>query len=317
VRVWGALEGTMSTYILRRILVTVPVLLAVSVLVFSMMHFLPGDPVALMFENTSVSAEDVAQMRKAMGLDDPLAVQYLRYVGRAMTGDLGDSLRSKAPVARIISGQIGATFQLAVAGLLISVSLGIILGVVAAVKRGTWADAGIMFLSLVGLSMPAFWMGLLFIIIFSYGLGWLPALGSGSLTQLIMPAAVLGLRGMGTIARLTRSSVLEVLRQDYIRTARAKGLSGRVVLYKHALRNALLPVMTVIGMTVGSLLGGAVVVETVFTRSGIGRIAVDAINGHDYPLVQGTVLLSAIIYVVANLVVDLSYHWIDPRVRFD
>jgi peptide/nickel transport system permease protein len=307
----------MRTYVFRRVLGTIPVLFAVSVLVFSMLHLVPGDPVLAMFDETAVDAETLEQLRESLGLNDPLYVQYFRYLKRVLVGDLGRSIGNNMLVSKIIAQQVGSTIELAIAGLLISTTLGILFGVVSAVRRATWADTGIMFLSLVGLSMPSFWMGLLFIIVFSYNLGWMPSIGAGTLGQLIMPAIVLGLHGLGTTARLTRSSVLEILQQDYVRTARAKGLSGRVVLYKHALRNALLPVMTVIGMNVGGLLGGAVVVETVFTRPGIGRIAVDAISAHNFPVVQGVVLLSALMHVVANLMVDFSYGFVDPRVRFD
>jgi ABC-type dipeptide/oligopeptide/nickel transport system permease component len=296
---------------------TIPVLLAISVLVFGMIHLLPGDPVALMMEESGLSKEDLEQIRQALGLNDPLPVQYLRYLGKLLRGDLGRSIRSDIPVARTILSQIRYTIELAASGLTISVTLGVLAGVAAAVRRKTWVDAVTMFVSLLGLSMPSFWMGLLFIIVFSFGLGWLPSVGAGSFKQLIMPAIVLGIHGMGSIARLTRSSVLEVLRLDYVRTARAKGLSERVVLYKHALRNALLPVITVIGVTVGSLLSGAVVVETVFTRPGLGRISVDAISGRDFPIVQASVLLSSLMYVGANLFVDISCVFVDPRIRFD
>lgn len=292
-------------------------LLLVSIVVFGMLFMLPGDPLLAIMEDVAISPQRMEELREAMGLNDPIYVQYFRFLRNAIRGDLGRSIRSSQPVAAVLMGQIGSTLELTFAALTISITLGIPFGVVAAINRARWTDSMVMVFSLLGLSMPNFWMGFLLIILFSYNLEWLPSVGAGSMRQLIMPALVLGLGGMGTLARFTRSAVLDTLGQDYIRTARAKGLSERMVLSKHALRNAFLPVMTVIGINMASLLSGAVVVETVFSRPGIGRIAVSAINNRDFPVVQGTVLLAATFYVVANLVVDLSYGLVDPRVRYD
>lgn len=309
----------MAAYTARRVLALVPVLILVSVMVFSMLYLLPGDPLVALVgeEGAQLSAEDAAVLRKSLGLDQPMVVQYMRFAGGILRGDLGQSIRSGKPVVRVISEQVTSTLELSSASLVISLSLGIVLGVNAACRRATWGDTSVMLVSLFGLSLPSFWLGLMMIIVFSYGLGWLPSMGGGTLKQLVMPAMVLGLGGMGTLARLTRSAMLDTLNQDYVRTARSKGLVERMVVYKHALRNALLPVVTVIGITLGHILGGSVVVETVFSRPGIGRIVVAAINDRDFPIVQGVVLMSAAMYVLTNLVVDLFYAVIDPRIRFD
>ena len=309
----------MAAYTARRVLALVPVLILVSVMVFSMLYLLPGDPLVALVgeEGAQLSAEDAAVLRKSLGLDQPMVVQYMRFAGGILRGDLGQSIRSGKPVVRVISEQVTSTLELSSASLVISLSLGIVLGVNAACRRATWGDTSVMLVSLFGLSLPSFWLGLMMIIVFSYGLGWLPSMGGGTLKQLVMPAMVLGLGGMGTLARLTRSAMLDTLNQDYVRTARSKGLVERMVVYKHALRNALLPVVTVIGISLGHILGGSVVVETVFSRPGIGRIVVAAINDRDFPIVQGVVLMSAAMYVLTNLVVDLFYAVIDPRIRFD
>jgi ABC-type dipeptide/oligopeptide/nickel transport system permease component len=306
-----------GAYVLKRILASIPVLLLVSIVVFGMVFMLPGDPLLAFMEEVAISPQRMEQLREAMGLNDPVYVQYFRFLRNAIRGDLGRSNTSSQPVATILLEQIGSTLELTFAALTISIMLGIPFGIMAAINRNRWMDSTVMFFSLLGLSMPNFWIGFLLIILFSYNLEWLPSVGAGTMKQLMMPALVLGLSGMGTLARLTRSAMLDTLSQDYIRTARAKGLSDRVVLSKHALRNAVLPIMTVIGINMASLLSGAVVVETVFSRPGIGRIAVSAINNRDFPVVQGMVLLSAAFYVVANLVVDLAYGLVDPRVRYD
>jgi ABC-type dipeptide/oligopeptide/nickel transport system permease component len=309
--------ASIEAYTFKRILASMPVLLLVSIVVFGLLFMLPGDPLLALIEETAISPQRMEELREAMGLNDPIYVQYFRFLRNAIKGDLGRSIRSSQPVAGILMAQIGSTLELAFAALAISVTLGIPLGIVAAINRGSWTDSMVMIFSLLGLSMPNFWLGFLLIILFAYNLEWLPSVGAGTIGQLIMPALVLGLSGMGTIARLTRSAMLDTLGQDYIRTARAKGLSERVVLSKHALRNAFLPIMTLIGINTASLLSGAVVVETVFSRPGIGRIAVGAIDNRDFPVVQGTVLMAAIFYVVANLLVDLAYGLVDPRVRYD
>jgi peptide/nickel transport system permease protein len=304
-------------YAFKRILASVPVLLLVSIAVFGMVFMLPGDPLLALMEEVSLSPQRMEELREAMGLNDPIYVQYFRFFRNALKGDLGRSTRSSQPVAAMLLGQIGSTLELAFAAVTISITLGIPFGVVAAIHRGRWTDSLVMVLSLLALSMPNFWLGFLLIILFSYNLEWLPSVGAGSMRQLILPALVLGLSGMGTLARLTRSAMLDTLNQDYIRTARAKGLAERIILSKHALRNAFLPIMTLIGINLASVLSGAVVVETVFSRPGIGRIAVSAIDNRDFPVVQGTVLLAAVFYVVANLLIDLAYGLVDPRVRYD
>ncbi|HEV8354850.1 MAG TPA: nickel ABC transporter permease [bacterium] len=304
-------------YAFKRILASVPVLLLVSIVVFGMVFMLPGDPLLALMEEVSLSPQRMDELREAMGLNDPIYVQYLRFFRNAIRGDLGRSTRSSQPVATILMAQIGSTLELAFAAVAISITLGIPFGVVAAIYRSRWTDSLVMVLSLLALSMPNFWLGFLLIILFSYNLEWLPSVGAGSVRQLILPALVLGLSGMGTLARITRSAMLDTLSQDYIRTARAKGLAEWVVLSKHALRNAFLPIMTLIGINMASVLSGAVVVETVFSRPGIGRVAISAIDNRDFPVVQGTVLLAAVFYVVVNLLVDLAYGLVDPRIRYD
>ena len=306
----------MATYIARRLVQAVLVLLGVSVLVFSMIYLLPGDPVLTMLGDQVVAAEVVENARRQLGLDQPAPVQYGRFLWRALQGDLGRSWRSNQAVTATILEQLPATLQLTVCGLGLAVVLGVVLGLIAAVRQNSPADSFSMFLALIGVSMPSFWLGLLLIYFFSLRLGWIPATGYGGGKRLILPAFTLGLQASAIIARLVRSSVLEVLRQEYITTARAKGLAEWRVLAGHALRNALIPVVTVVGLQFGGLLGGAVIIETVFARQGIGRVAVVAITGKDFPMVQGIVLFVAAVYVLVNLAVDLVYAWLDPRIRY-
>jgi len=303
-------------YMARRGLQTVPVIFMISVLVFGMLHLLPGDPVLALIGDAVVSAETIEQLRQAYGLNDPLPVQYWRFASKAVQGDFGRSIRTRVPVIESIVTMMPATIELALAGLGIAVVLGTILGVTAALRQNTWVDSVSMVVALVGVSMPNFWLGLVLIIVFAFNLRWFPSIGRGTPAHLVLPAIALGVRAAATIARLTRSSMLEVLRQEYILTARAKGLSERVVVYRHALKNALVPVVTVIGLQFGGMLGGAVVIETVFSRQGVGQLAVAAIQSHDFPLVQGTVLLSALMYLTVNLIVDGAYALIDPRIRY-
>jgi ABC-type dipeptide/oligopeptide/nickel transport system permease component len=304
-------------YIRGRLLAAVPVILGVSVAVFLMLHLIPGDPISVMFADSALPPEQIAMLRHQLGLDDPLPVQYARYISRAATGDLGRSIRTNRPVLQEILSQLPSTLQLTVAGMGVAVLVGMSLGCLAALGRNTWLDAVSMALALVGVSMPSFWLGLMLIFVFSVALGWLPATGEGGLERLIMPAVALGLYAAAVIARVTRSSMLEVLGQEYVRTARAKGLRERVVLLRHALRNALVPVITIIGLQAGILLSGAVVIETVFSRQGIGRLMVNAILAKDFPLVQGAVLFTALMYVLVNLVVDVAYIWADPRIHYE
>ncbi len=305
----------MLTYIRRRLLLAVPVVLGVSVVVFSIVHLLPGDPVLAILSGANATAEQEAELRAQLRLEEPLTVQYLRFLGRALRGDLGRSIFSRRPVAEEIGEQLPSTLQLAGTAILIAAALGLALGVVAAVRRDTWVDRLAMLIALGGVSMPSFWLGLLLIVVFSLQLGWFPATGHGGVSRLILPAATIGLNYSAVIARLVRSSLLEVLGNGYIATARAKGLAEWLVVLKHALGNALIPVTTIVGVQLGNLLAGTIVVETVFSRQGMGRLAVTAVLDKDYPLIQGVVLVSALGYVLVNLLVDLSYSALDPRIR--
>jgi peptide/nickel transport system permease protein len=307
----------MLIYIARRFLQAIVVLFGVSVLVFSMVYLLPGDPVLTMLgDQTAVSGDVVVNARHQLGLDRPAPLQYGHFLIHALRGDLGRSWRSNQAVTAIILSQLPATLQLTVAGLGLAILIGVVLGLIAAVRQNSWTDNLSMVLALIGVSMPSFWLGLLLIFLFSLRLGWVPATGYGGIQRLILPAFTLGLQAAAIIARLVRSSVLEVLRQEYIMTARAKGLAEFRVLVRHALRNALIPVVTVVGLQFGGLLGGAVIIETVFARQGIGRIAVTAINNKDFPLIQGIVLFAAVVYTLVNLATDILYAWLDPRIRY-
>lgn len=306
----------MYAYLARRLLATIPVLFGVSLLVFSMLHLVPGDPVKMMLSEFQTTPEQLAKLRSQLYLDKPLPVQFARFVRGAVTGDLGYSIRTKRPVTAEIAANLPSTLELAVTGLAIAMVIGVTLGVLAAVKQHTWLDAGSMFFALIGVSMPSFWLGLLLIFALSLKIKLFPATGGGDVKHLVLPALTLGLSASAIIARLTRSSMLEVLRQEYITTARAKGLREGHVILGHALKNALIPVVTIFGLQFGQLLAGTVVIETVFGRPGIGRLVVDAILAKDFPLVQGIVLFVAVSYVLVNLIVDLLYALIDPRIRY-
>ena len=305
----------MLTYVGRRILAVVPVLFGVTLAVFSMLFLVPGDPVKIMLAEFVTTPEQIAQMRAQLHLDEPVLKQYGRFVTNALRGDLGVSIRSRRPVAAEITENIGSTGQLALASMLVAIGLGVPLGLLAALGRNSWLDVVAMVVALLGVAMPSFWLGFLLIFVFSLHLGWLPATGGGDLLHLVMPAVALGMIAAAIIARLTRSSMLEVLGQDYVRTARAKGLGRASVIVRHALRNALIPVVTVFGLQFGNLLAGAVIVETVFSRPGLGRLIVGGILAKDFPLVQGTVLFVAAAYVLINVVVDVAYAYVDPRIR--
>jgi ABC-type dipeptide/oligopeptide/nickel transport system permease component len=303
------------TYVGRRILAVVPVLFGVTLAVFSMLFLVPGDPVKIMLAEFVTTPDQIAQMRAQLHLDEPVLKQYGRFVTNALRGDLGVSIRSRRPVAAEITENIGSTGQLALASMLVAIGLGVPLGLLAALGRNSWLDVAAMVVALLGVAMPSFWLGFLLIFVFSLHLGWLPATGGGDLPHLVMPAVALGMIAAAIIARLTRSSMLEVLGQDYVRTARAKGLGSGSVIVRHALRNALIPVVTVFGLQFGNLLAGAVIVETVFSRPGLGRLIVGGILAKDFPLVQGTVLFVAAAYVLINVVVDVAYAYVDPRIR--
>ncbi len=306
-------------YIGRRVVQLAVVLLLVSAVIFSIMHALPGDPVQLMLagaESGSVTPERQQELREQLGLDDPLPVQYGRFLRGAVTGDLGTSVRLRTPVVDLILDRLGSTLALSIGGILFALLFGVTLGVLAAIKQGSWIDTLSMIMAYVGVSMPLFWLGLLLILVFSFQLGWFPPAGQVGLRSLVLPSLSLGLISAGVIARLTRASMVEVLVQDYVRTARSKGLPERIVIVRHALRNALVPVLTILGIQFGAMLSGAVVTETVFSRPGLGRLVVSAILWKDYPLVQGIVLFMATTYVVVNLLVDVCAAWLDPRTRY-
>jgi len=293
----------------------VPVVVGVSVVVFSIVHLLPGDPVLAILSGANATPEQERELRAQLRLEDPLALQYVRFIARAVVGDLGRSIFTRRPVSEEIAEQLPSTLELAATAIGIAVVVGLTLGLLAAVWHNTWIDRAAMLVALGGVSMPSFWLGLLLIFVFSLQLGWLPATGQGGVSRLLLPAATIGLNYSAVIARLVRSSLLEVLGNGYISTARAKGLSEWGVTLKHALGNALIPVTTIIGVQLGNLLAGTIIVETVFSRRGMGRLAVTAVLDKDYPLIQGVVLVSALGYVLTNLLVDLSYAALDPRIR--
>ena len=305
----------MLIYLARRILAVVPVLFGVTLAVFSMLFLVPGDPVKMMLAEFVTSPDQIAEMRAQLHLDEPLPQQYGRFVANALRGDLGTSIRSRRPVATEIAENVASTAQLALASMAIAVAIGVPLGLLAALFRNTWLDVGSMVVALLGVSMPSFWLGLLLIFVFSLHLAWFPATGGGDLLHLVLPSLTLGTIASAIIARLTRSSMLEVLGQDYVRTARAKGLAWWGVVVRHALKNALIPVITIFGLQFGNLLAGAVIVETVFSRPGLGRLIVGGILAKDFPLVQGTVLFIAAFYVMINVLVDVAYAFVDPRIR--
>ena len=306
----------MWSFITRRLIILVPVIVGVSFLVFAAMYILPGDAVDSMLAERGASAEELARLRDQLGLDDPFFVQYGRFIERLASGDLGTSLVTGRKVVDQISSQLPATVELTLAALFIAVVVGVPLGVLSAVRRGTWIDSLSMIVALLGVSMPNFWLGLLLILTFSLQLGWFPAAGTGDWRYLVLPAVTLGFSGVAIIARITRSSLLEVIHADYVRTARSKGLRPSTVVVKHAMRNAMASVMTVIGLQFGALLGGSVVVESVFGRQGIGFLTVNGIQRGDFPLVQATVMLAALAFVVVNLLVDVTYSLLDPRIRY-
>ncbi len=309
----------MGRYVFNRLIQLMPVLWLISVIVFAVMHVLPGDPAELMLqgaEGGATTPQRLAEIRQEMGLDDPLLVQYGRFLGNALLGDLGTSIRFRTPVVGLILERFWYTLELALSGLAIALLLGVPLGMIAAVRQNSWTDAGAMSLAYVGASMPVYWLGLILILLFSFTLNWLPPAGADDWRSLVMPAFTLGFVSAGLISRLVRSSMIEVLNEDYIRTSRAKGLTERLVLWRHGLKNALIPVITMVGLQFGAMLAGAVVTETVFSRPGVGRLVVSAILSKDYPLVQGCILFLAVVYLLVNLLVDVAYAWLDPRIRY-
>ncbi len=306
----------MFQYTLRRLLVALPSLLGVLIIVFLMVRLAPGDPAQLL-AGEFADAATVERIRERFGLNDSMLVQFQRFIGGVVQGDLGRSTRTNRLVTQDLADYFPNTAELALASIVFAMVVGIGLGIISALRSNTWIDAFSMILALIGVSMPTFWFGLLAIRFFSVELSWFPVAGHGTLGHLVLPAITLGLSSTGIIARMTRSALLEVLGQDYVRTARAKGGTPRNIVFKHALRNALVPVLTVTGLEFGSLLAGAVITETVFTWPGVGRMLVTSILARDYPVVQGAVLLIAVAFIIVNLLVDLVYGLIDPRIRYD
>ena len=305
----------MLHYLIRRLAGIVPVILVVSVLVFAFVHLLPGDP-ARVIAGPEASAADVANIRQGMGLDRPLWEQYARFLGRAVSGDFGQSLKTKHTVIEEIGVRFMPTVWLTFFAMLWSTIVGLLIGVLSAVKRGRWQDYSGMLLAVSGISFPPFWLGLLLIDLLSVQLGWLPTGGYGTWQHFVMPSFTLGLGVAAVIARFTRSSFIEIMREDYVRTARAKGVRERLVIWKHALRNALIPVITMVGLQFGFLLGGSIVVETVFSWPGLGRLLVDSVSYRDYPVIQAEILLFSLEFILINLIVDLLYALANPEIRY-
>jgi peptide/nickel transport system permease protein len=307
-----------TRFVIYRLVSVVPVLIGISIMVFFMVRLVPGDPIDIMYANR---AKPTGEQRKAiehqMGLDLPIYKQYGKYMqGILLHGDLGTSFRTKQPVTRQIKTRLPNTIKLTIGSLIIALVIGITAGVLAATFRNTWIDRVCMLVAVAGVSIPAFWLGLMLILLFSVHLGWLPVAGARSWKYLVLPSFTLGLVVSAVLARITRASMLEALNQDYVRTARAKGLREVVVVYRHALRNALIPVVTIVGLLIGSLLSGAFIIEAVFGYPGLGLLAVNALQTRDFPLIQGIVLLVATIYVIVNVLVDIMYGLIDPRIKF-
>ncbi len=305
----------MLRYAVRRVVLTVPVLLGVATLVFLLIHLVPGDPAEAMLGETAPPA-DLADLRAKLGLDAPLASQYRDYLVGLVRGDLGTSFRYNTPVRQEIAQRLGRTAQLALAAMLVAIVIAIPLGIVGAIFRGGWIDQMAMAISLVGISMPNFWLGPLLAIVFAVTLGWLPVSGTGTWQHLVLPAVTLGAALAAILARMTRASLIDELRELYVLAARARGLSRLRAVIAHALRNSLIPVVTIIGLQLGAVLTGTIITETIFAWPGVGRLLIQAINFRDYPLVQGCILFIAVTYVAMNLLVDLAYAWLDPRIRY-
>jgi ABC-type dipeptide/oligopeptide/nickel transport system permease component len=305
-----------GTYVRGRLLRAIPVIFGVLTLVFLMVHMLPGDPAEdIASRSPGMTQQDVQRIRVQLGLDKPLYRQYLTFLSRLAHGDLGRSIFNGQPVSKMIRHQFPSTLELTLAGMVVAVVLGVVLGIASAVRHNTWMDSGSMVMALIGVSMPSFWLGLMLIFLFAVKLHWVPVVGGHGIKGLALPALTLGSSAAAIIARLVRSSMLEVLRQEYVVTARAKGLTQRTVILRHALRNALIPVVTIVGLQFGALLGGSVVVETVFAWPGLGWLLVQSINSRDLPLVRAIVLVISLFFIAINLAVDLLYSSLDPRIR--
>ncbi|WP_276949284.1 nickel ABC transporter permease [Enterocloster lavalensis] len=305
----------MLKYIIRRIIAMIPVVIGITFLVFMIMQLAPGDPVQMILGDNA-SPEAVEAMRDEMGLNDNVLVQYGRYLVNLVQGDMGTSYVNKRPVADEVFSRVPATFKLAAVAAVVSIVIAIPLGILAAIKQNTLFDHSSMVVSLIGISMPAFWLALMLMLLFSLKLGWLPAQGAkDGWKSYVLPSIAIGFMQMAAIARTTRSSMLETIHQDYIRTARSKGITEREVIFHHSFRNALIPTVTIVGVQLGGLLGGAVLTETVFAWPGLGRLVVQAVNGRDVPVVLGCIVVLSVGFSIVNLVVDLLYGFIDPRVR--
>jgi peptide/nickel transport system permease protein len=312
----GEGNNRMAFYILKRLILTIPMLLGIVILVFLMVKLVPGDAVSAMQGQLKLSAEQMASIRRALGLDEPLYVQLGNYLLGLARGDMGRSLFGGRPIRDLIAANLPATIQLTCAGMLVAIVLGLPLGIFSALKQNSAWDVGSTLVGLIGVSIPAFWLGLMLIQLFAVTLGWLPITGDRGLRGLVMPALALGLAEAAIITRMTRATLVEVLRTDYIRTARAKGLAEQIVIWRHGLRNAFLPILTMIGMQFGTLFGGAVIIENVFARQGVGTLVTQAVINRDFPVVQGCVLVAAALYVLVNLVVDVLYAVVDPRIKY-
>jgi ABC-type dipeptide/oligopeptide/nickel transport system permease component len=306
----------MMRFLSLRLLLALPALWLILTMVFLLAHIVPGDPVQQML-GEGARAEDLQQLRHTLGLDLPLGVQYGRYLAGILHGELGESFRFQQPVLRVVASHYPATLELAIVALFVCAAIGIPAGMLAAQRRGSTTDSAIGVFTLFGLSVPNFALGPVLILIFSVDLGWLPVSGRGGISHLILPAITLGAALAAILTRMVRTSVIEELSSDYVRTARAKGLSESRVLFRHAFRNALIPILTILGLQFGTLLAGTIVTESIFSWPGVGRLAVQAIQARDYPLLQGCILLIAISYVFVNLMTDLVYAFVDPRVRFE
>ncbi|OGQ84547.1 MAG: glutathione ABC transporter permease GsiC [Deltaproteobacteria bacterium RIFCSPLOWO2_12_FULL_60_19] len=306
----------MRRFFLHRLLLFLPTLLGAVTLVFALIHVVPGDPVEAMLGETASNA-DKETLRRELGLDQPLSRQYLHFLAGLAQGDLGRSLYRQSAVMELISKRLPATLELSLAALGVAIALAFVLGIAAAARRDSWVDRLSLLFSMLGLAMPNFWLGPLLMIVFSIELGWLPVSGRGGPAHLVLPALTLGMAMAAILTRMVRSGLLETIHEDYIRTARAKGLSERSVWLKHALRNSLLSVITVIGLQFGSLLAGSIITESIFSWPGLGRLTIEAIQTRDYPLVQGCVLAIAVSYLLVNLMTDFLYRLVDPRIRYE
>ncbi len=306
----------MLQYVIKRLLSTIPVLIGISLLLFFMLRMLPGDP-AQVLAGQMASQEDIELIRHQLGLDRPIHVQYAFFLGRLARFDLGRSARTQNPVTEEIWARLPNTMLLAVVAITLACLFGIPAGIISAVRPYTWIDYVVTSTAIFGISMPVFWLGLMLVVVFAVWLQWLPAGGTGTWRHVILPSFTLAAFVVAFIARMTRSSMIEVLSQDYTTTARSKGLKEQVVVIKHALKNALIPIITVVGLQFGMLLGGAVLTETVFAWPGVGRLIVDSILARDYPVIQGAILVFGLLYILVNLVVDLLYAYVDPRIRYD